>query len=241
MGAKPALRLAALGVSPEPMSEDILMKTADIVPVAAFDSEFAAWVAWAQNPEKAERQHPIDELMAEHHIMDAGLAAMERETRRLSVHHDLRPDAWRDIVDFIGNYIYQVHRRKEEDGLFEAYRTHLEANSAESGTVDLVAAEHGQATNMTVTLVNGVGEGDWEKVLRAAHLYLRVARDHLLTEENEIFEQARALLDDEAVAALKVRFTELERFGLGERDRLYYLDLVRRMCKLAGFKGLLEV
>lgn len=222
------------------MSEDVLQKTADIVPVASFEPEFITWVAWARNPEASSRQHPVDELLAEHHIMDAALAAMERETRRLSVHHDLRPEAWRDVVDFIGNYVYQVHRRKEENGLFEAYRTLLQGQGVGHGTVDLVAADHGQATNMTVALVNGVGEGDWEKVLRASHMYLRVARDHLIREEQEIFEQARAAFDDDAVAALKIRFGELECFGLGERNRIYYLDLVRRMCERAGYTGLLE-
>ncbi len=223
------------------MTEDrTLMKTADIVPVTSFDSEFRAWVAIARDPDSSPAQHPVDELLAEHHIMDAALAAMERETRRLSVHHDLRPDAWQDVVDFMGNYVYQVHRRKEEQGLFIAYRVAVGDALDSTKTVDIIADEHSQATNMTIDLVNGVSEGDWEKVLRAAHRYLRVARDHLIREERDVFEAARGALGPAAVDALRVRFAELETFGLGERDRMYYLELARRMCARADLDDILN-
>lgn len=221
------------------MQDRTLMKTADIVPVTTFDQEFMDWVVVARDTSGKLDQHPVDELLGEHHMMDAVLAAMERETRRLSVHHDLRPDAWEDLVDFMGNYIYQVHRRKEEQGLFEAYRAVVDSAGAGPLAIDVIAGEHQHATAMTIDLVNGVSEGDWEKVLRASHLFIRVARDHLLREEQEVFEPARAALDAEAVSTLKARFSELEKYGLGERTRLYYLDLARRLCARAGLDDIL--
>lgn len=221
------------------MSDDrILMQTADIVPVTSYEAEFARWREVARNPDAPNPQRPIDELFGEHHLMDVALAAMERETRRLSVHHDLRPAVWEQIVDFLGNFVYQVHRRKEEQGLFPVWKDVVGPTEAEA-IVKHVEHDHEQATRMTLDLLNGVNTGDWEKVLRAAHLYLRVVRDHLVQEEHEIFEPMRAALSPEQVQQVREKFDALERFGLGERDRKYYLELTRSMCQQVGLGDLL--
>lgn len=220
------------------MTEDrTTLETEDIVPVTSYEEELRAWRADERDEQGLSRQHPIDELLAEHHLMDAGLSAMERETRRLSVHHDLRPDAWEEIVDFAGNFIYQMHRRKEEQALFPVYRALV--GEGIDAMVSRIADEHSHATRMTIDLANGVNEGDWEKVLRAAHLYLRVAREHLEREEHDVFHPIRAALTPEAEQELRERFAELERFGFGDRDRAYYIDLLERMGRRAGLTDIL--
>ena len=212
------------------------MKTSDIIPLSSYELDFIQWAKDAQSGGPRE-QDPINELLAEHHIMDAVLAAMEREARRLSVHGQLRPDFWERVVDFVGNYVHQCHRRKEEQALFPvAQRYEL----VENGPVAMISKDHQQAHQLTWDLYNGVSEGDWEKVLRAAHLYLRVARDHLVREENHVFEPARELITPEDAADLRGKFDEIERDALGERDRMYYLKVARTLCQDAGLDRLLE-
>lgn len=214
------------------------MKTSDIVPLSSYELDFIQWAKEARMPPGTPReQEPVNELLAEHHIMDAVLAAMEREARQLSVHGKLRPEFWERVVDFVGNYVHQCHRRKEEQAFFPVSSRY---ETVEDGPVAMIAKDHQQAHLLTWDLYNGVNEGDWEKVLRAAHVYLRVARDHLVREENHVFEPARDLMTPEDNADLRAKFDEIERDALGERDRIYYLKVARSLCQDAGLNDFLE-
>ncbi len=212
-------------------------KTADIIPVTSYETEYRAWVETTKSG--GTRQDVVAELRAEHHIMDAVLAAMEREARRLSVHGDLRPDFWDRVVDYVGNFTYQIHRRKEEEALFPVLKE-LQGLKDKAALATLMK-EHEQSRDLTMALIDGVSEGDWEKVLRAAHLYLRVARDHLDREEWEVFEPLERLVDPERARALREAFTEIEKDALGDRNRQHYLDVARQLCLDAGLTDVLAL
>ncbi len=214
------------------------MGTADIIPLSSYELDFMQWTKEAKAGLGVPReQDPINELLGEHHIMDAVLAAMEREARHLSVNGPLRPDFWERVVDFIGNYEDQCHRKKEEEALFPLAQRY---EPVEEGPLAMIAKDHGRSHQLTWDLVNGISDGDWEKVLRAAHLYLRVSRDHLIREETYIFEPARELMTPEDVADLRRKFDEIERVSLGDRDRMYYLKVAKSLCDDAGLHHLLD-
>lgn len=225
------------GVALSAMLGPGMEKTSDIIPVTSYEAEFLVWIG-ANAATDVLRQDVVSELRAEHHIMDAVLAAMERETRRLSVHGDLRPDFWERVVDYLGNFTYLVHRRKEEQALFPALQAAPKLERP--GSVAKLAEEHEQAKDLTMALVDGVSDGDWEKVLRAAHLYLRVARDHLEREEWDVFEPLVRDADEARMNALRTQFDEIEREALGDRDRGHYLAVARRLCLDAGLTDILD-
>lgn len=212
------------------------MKTSDILPLTPHEPEFSAWVADARRAGTERSQGAIDELIAEHHMMDVVLAAMDREARKLGQHQLLRLEFWEDVVDWTGNYVHQCHRRKEEEALFPVMLSHV---GADQQLVEAIAAEHRQAKQLTLDLLDGVDEGDWEKVLRAAHLYVRLAREHLVREQTEVFEPAVRLLDAGQHAALRRAFDAIERDALGDRDRLYYLEVARRLARGAALPDLI--
>ena len=213
------------------------MKTSDIIPLNSYEDEFRAWVAIAEGDDGAEKQTPIAELRGEHHMMDAVLAAMEREARRLSVHGELRLDFWEGVVDCIGNFTHLVHRRKEEQALFTALKR---ANVAdENGAIATLTKEHEGAHELTIALVDGVSDGDWEKVLRVAHLYSKQTREHIDREEREVFEPIERHLDAGALVKMRQQFDVIEADALGPRDRKHYLDVARRICVEAGLENVL--
>jgi len=211
--------------------ENALPESLDLAPLVTFDHEFLQWVREARG--KADRrQHPVDELLAEHHLMDIALAAMEAETHRLGRRKLLRNDVWTDVIDFVGNYIHLVHRRKESQCLVAAFAKAV--GDEHHPVVAKTEEQHSHAARLTFDLVDGLNEGDWEKVLRTAQLYIAFARPHLRYEEADLFEIVRAKLAPEQVAAAQEEFKRLEAFGLGERDRLYYLEVAQRLAKRAG-------
>lgn len=218
--------------------ENTLPESMDLRPVLPFRTEFEHWVRRARG-EHVDPQHPVDELLAEHHMLDAALAAMEVESHRLSRRQVLRTEAWADIVDFVGNFIHLVHRRKESQALFGAF---AEASNGDHDKIlEQTEREHQRAARLTMELMDGVNEGDWEKVLRTAQLYLAFARAHLRHEEEFIFDVVRGALGPTQTTQVRADFDRLEAFGLGERDRLYYLQLVQRLCHSAGLDATLDV
>ncbi len=210
------------------------MITNEILPVIRHEADFDRWVEDANGSKNT--LHPVNELFAEHHMIDAVLAVMEREVRRLSVHRDLRVDVWSDLIDFFGNFVLQVHRRKEEQGLFPAFLA--VASSEDLQVAEPLVAEHPAVQAITVDLFKGVSAGDWGKVLRAAHVYIKQARDHIPREEHSVFAGARLAFDQRQEEQLRLRFDELERFGLGDRSRRHYLQLADDLCRRAALPGL---
>lgn len=215
-----------------------IKQTNDIVPLTYHEQEFLSWVKAARQPKLPRAQTPINELRAEHHLMDKVLAAMEREARKLAVHGELRVDCWQDVVDFIGNYVHQCHRRKEEQGLFPVALQKVTATTMQPITV--IAKEHEQAKQLTLDVCYGVGEGDWERVVRASHVYLRVAKEHIEREEEKVFTPLERVLFNDINKKIRAKFDAIEKEALGERDRAYYLEVARRLCERTGLPDPLD-
>jgi hemerythrin-like domain-containing protein len=94
--------------------------------------------------------------------------------------------------------------------------------------------EHRKAELMTLELVDGASEGDWEKIARISEVYLHLMRPHLEVEERQFFLPLRDKLDAKWNADVKAEMQALEKVVLGPYDRKHYLEVVRRLCKNAG-------
>src|SRR5215468_7878224 len=87
--------------------------TSDLTP------ELDAWAKEAElSREQRRAQHPVDELLAEHHLIRIVLAAMRAEAARFSREKKLRLEFWEDAVDFVGNFGLLRHYRKKANHLF---------------------------------------------------------------------------------------------------------------------------
>lgn len=206
-----------------------LPNSIDLPTPVRFEAEFQRWVAIARNEAKAP-QHPVDELLAEHHLIGIALDAMHAEAHRLGRRSLLRNDVWADLLDFVGNFVHLVHRRKESQCL----QPRLASAGAEGARFEVVSDEHDRIGRLTLALVDGITEGDWEKVLRIAHQYVAIARPHLRGEEAGLLIVARRMCEEPALGEVQAEFARLEAFGLGERDRAYYLALVERIAHRTG-------
>lgn len=214
-------------------------QTVDIVPVTTHQSEFLRWMRAAVTPGEPRTQHPIDELLAEHHVINGAVAALERQARRLFRSRQLDPKIWDGFVDLLGNWANQVHRRKEEQGLFTSLQESVDPKELERHELSKVVSQHAHCEGAIVDLFHGIGEGDWEKVGRAAVNYVQLARDRVTITEQKLFPLSRKMLEEKELTGLRERFDELEKFGLGERARTYYVDLAQDICMAADLKDVL--
>lgn len=173
---------------------------------------------------------PIDELLAEHHVMEAVLAAMEAEVEGMLAGRPLRPEFWSDVVDFNGNFVHLCHRAKEEEHLVTSLVAHgrLDARREQA-----IRQEHGSGKDLTLALIEGAAEADWEKVLRLVSIYVHIMRPHMRREESGIF-AAAAELPAEAQVQLRSEFALVDRKALGLGGRRRFVDIARRLATMAG-------
>jgi hemerythrin-like domain-containing protein len=143
------------------------------------------------------------------------------------------------VVDFVGNFVIQCHHRKEEEAILPLARE-PSGGAAGSGEGDAVAPaqalslQHDQARQLAYDLLDGVNEGDWEKLLRAAHLFIRLEREHLAAEERDVFEPARHAASAAELSAARTTSDAVERAAFQDRDRLYYVAVARRLSRASG-------
>ena len=208
---------------PAGLSEDVTLHEA--APLRAFG-------AWLENARGAARpQRPEQELLAEHHLMQAVLGAMEEESRRLLGGQPLRPEFWRGAVEFIGNFSHRVHRLKEEQILFPA----LEAwGLLEAEACERLRDDHEALKDLTWLLCDGVHDGEWEKVFRSVATYTGRMRVHLEAEEGGLLAPGLANVGAERMDPLSDGFARLEAETLGAGGRLRFLEISRSLCLDVG-------
>jgi len=193
---------------------------------------FDAWLAEADVTER--RQPPVDELLAEHHVMTAVLAAMEAEAGRMLAGEPLRHAFWSDVVDFNGNFVHLCHRVKEEAHFIPILVEHglLDAKQRQA-----VLHEHVSARDLTLGMCDGVGEGDWEKVLRLVSIYVHLLRPHMRREEAGMFAMARTALPANTVQDLRRSFDGVDRQALARGGRRHFAAIAVRLTAACGIVG----
>lgn len=193
-----------------------------------------AFEAWLENARgDGAPQRPEQQLLAEHHLMLAVLAAMDAEAQRLLQGGVLRPEFWRGVVEFIGNFSHRVHRVKEERFFFPA----LEAwGLAAPEVCRHIEDDHENLKELTWLLCEGVNEGDWEKVLRVVSMYLGRMRTHIANEERQLLAPALAEVEAQQVRPIFEGFAALETEELGEQGRTDYFELTCSVCRDVGLE-----
>lgn len=194
--------------------------------------EFRAWRRAAEGAlSDGETQSPTEELLAEHHLMNLVVTAMEREAGQLDQGAELRFDFWSDVVDFIGNFVHHCHRAKEEQVFYPAV---VELGLIEAERSDVLEGEHRNAKELTLGIISGVENGDWEQVVRLVSMYAYFIRHHMRSEEMELVQPAVRELSPAIHSRLAGDFAAVENAALAKRNRAHYLDVVRRICDEAG-------
>lgn len=198
------------------------------MPTTSSKQAFDLWLA--QGAALPGSQSPGHELLAEHHVMEAVLAAMEVEAETMLTGGSLRPEFWADVVDFNGNFVHMCHRVKEEEHLIPVlFRTGL----LEARQEQAIREEHRSGKELTLALCEGVGEADWEKVMRLVSIYVHILRPHMRREETGIFALA-ATLPEAAQQDLRRAFAAVDGQALGERGRRHFVTVARRLANQNG-------
>jgi hemerythrin-like domain-containing protein len=193
-----------------------------------FLAEFQAWARAAENDASVpSAQHPVDELLAEHHLIRKVLEAVQKEGGKIRQKKHLDLDFWEGAVEIIGNFGLLFHYAKKANHLFPAIEPFGMGEK-----IKALDQQQQQDIDVTLELCNAVSEGDWETVQRLVSLYVGTKRDHMAREEQEVLLPAKALLSPESAAALRRTFDSLE--SPPGKSRKVYLDAALKVIREAG-------
>ncbi len=148
-------------------------------------------------------KHPVDDLMAEHRVIESVLDAIECELSS-GDSSAFRADFWQQVAEFAANYADRRHHGKEEEVLFPMLR---EAGLPEGeGPVACMLHEHVQGRELVGQLRQAAQDGRAEPTYAAARGYVHLLRDHIAKEDQVLFEMARQMLSAEQVERLREGF-----------------------------------
>ena len=169
-------------------------------------------------------ERPLDELRAEHRLMERMLAAADGLNAGLQQDPSRAGPVLQRLVSLMRRFIDARHQAKEEEGLFSLLSS--KGTTLESGPVRVLEADHAACRQLMEELdgaVDGVRAGSTD-TLRSARatlaLYVRMMRRHIAREERIVFRLTETLITPADAARLAAVFREVDaRFGPGARRR----------------------
>ena len=146
--------------------------------------------------------HPIDQLTAEHRIIEKVLDALDCAASR-----DMPLSFYEDAVDFIANFADGCHHAKEEERLFPVLER--KGIPREQGPIGVMCSEHVLGRRYVQTMREMIAAKDIEGLRQEALEYVALLRAHIAKEDTILFPMGRNCLDDSDLAELCASFDEV--------------------------------
>jgi len=181
-----------------------------------------------------------EELMTEHRAIERMLAVLETAAGRLEAGERVRPDVFRQAVDFVRNFADRCHHGKEEDNLFP--RLEELGVPREGGPLGVMLLEHDEGRAFIRAIADAVDayergdEAAAQTIARNGRGYAQLLRGHIQKEERVLFPMADQVLAADDQRSLEESFERIETevMGAGAHERYHQmLDELERELGLA--------
>ena len=169
--------------------------------------------------------YATDELRHEHVLILKLMEALEGATNRLIAGLEVPLYDLDAMVEAIKAFADSCHHGKEEELLFPAM--HAAGMATHAGPIAIMLAEHekgrvfvrGMSKALTEMQNNLTGKADF---IQNATGYIVLLRNHILKENNILFQMAEQMLSEAEHTRLKVAFEEIEheRIGAGVHETI---------------------
>lgn len=153
-------------------------------------------------------QHPVNELMNDHRLIEKVMSALEE---RLARDNDAFPaDFVAQALAFFVEFADGHHHYKEEEALFPAMAQH--GVPVEGGPIGMMLYEHTLGRELLAAIrdrlpqARGGDSAACASIRQHAGDYIGLLRNHIWKEDNVLFRMAQNVLDPRAVEELAVRF-----------------------------------
>ena len=172
-------------------------------------------------------------LKEEHRVIERVITSLEQATQRLERGERVRPGFFADAAQFVTGFADGCHHKKEEGVLFKA----MVANGlpTEGGPVNEMLGEHEQGRAFTRAMREAAQR--WEggdasarqAVIRNAHGYAALLRQHIAKEDGILFPLADQVIPPAEQDRLSDGFEHIEHEETGAGVHEKYLALASHL------------
>lgn len=143
-------------------------------------------------------------LRHEHAVMAEVLHGLDVEARLLMKGSRIRPEFWRQAVEFLEHFLDRCHHEKEDRYLFPA----LEARGSLNDRALAMAlrAEHEEGRALAKSMVKALNQRSPDHLGHVALLFCRRERAHMLREEDVLLPRVHESLGEEGLRQVAEQF-----------------------------------
>ena len=152
---------------------------------------------------------PIDQLEAEHRIIEKVLRALRGLSDRMERGEVINPDALDRIMEFLVTFADRRHHHKEEKCLFPALV--VRGVPQDQGPLGIILQEHSTSRALLSHLRRARNTRTDSEFVDLARTYVDLATEHIRKEDSVLYRVARTLLDDVSMRMLQAEFIQAER------------------------------
>jgi len=152
----------------------------------------------------------LQELMAEHRVIESAITALTAYARSIANGSDAPRADLAELVSFLQDYADAHHHGKEEDILFRAMADI--GMPVDSGPLAVMLAEHAEGRRLTSSLSNiSASEGEWNKeqkrrLLLDATSYARLLNAHIQKEDRVLYPMAAQMIPNDVWQKIESEF-----------------------------------
>ena len=184
--------------------------------------------------------YATNDLRTEHRAIERMLAVLEAAAQRLERGERVRPEVFRQAVDFVRNFADRCHHGKEEQNLFP--RMEARGVPRAGGPIGVMLFEHDQGRAYVSAIAGAIDAYEADGLSAAgiivdnARGYVDLLRQHIAKEDGVLFPMADRVLSAADQDELEHSFEQIETevMGAGTHERYHrLLDDLEREMKLA--------
>lgn len=176
-----------------------------------------------------------DVLKHEHRIIEKVLGAVEKLANSQGA---IPVEQWERALDFVRNFADKCHHLKEEGLLFPALEEH--GIPREGGPIGVMLMEHEEGRGYVRAMAEALSavkqqpEAGRPKLVGNARAYVRLLREHILKEDDILFNMADDVLTPEEQKELLREFEEHEARELEPGVHEKYLAIALELERFQG-------
>lgn len=180
---------------------------------------------------------PSEVLMGEHRVIEAVLECLDRAAADVEK-GTVDGKTFRESLGFFRTFADRCHHHKEEQLLFPALEQH--GVPREGGPIGVMLDEHEYGRRCLQNIeqaLEGAERGDGaarRQLVREAHNYSSMLRDHILKEDEVLFPMADAHLTAGEQEQILAGFHGVERDELEQGAHGCQVGIARQLCSRWG-------
>ncbi len=158
---------------------------------------------------KLDIKSPIVLLMNEHEIITSAIDIAMKADSLIGKNDELYSKVARNLLSFFRNYADNVHHKKEDNILFpEMIRKN---EMMKEGVLKEMNENHHDFHDMINNAEQYLIKGDYLRAQQQLHVYADALLDHIAVENEEVFQIAASIFDDNELETMYFRFIDIDR------------------------------